>query len=94
MWVHEFEGHRKKVFDEDDVTEEGGDVSAEEKPSASAQITEGGPEKEKRQTSNSQHVIIDATINEILVMMSQTEKKLKHLKELINEGDEKKINAF
>ena len=104
MW--EFEGHRKKVFKEDDVSEEGGeggDVTEEGKTSTSGdvsaqgtstQISEGGAEKENRNMSKSQIAIIDAMIDEILAMMSEMEKKLTHLKEIVKEGDEKKLNAF
>ena len=101
MW--EFEGHRKKDFEEDDVSGEGGDVTEEGKTSTSGdvsaqgtstQISEGGAEKENWNMSKSQIAIIDVTIDEILAMMSQTEKKLMHLKEIVKEGDEKKLNAF
>ena len=101
MW--EFEGHRKKVFKEDDISEEGGDVTEEGKTSTSGdvsaqgtstQISEKGVEKENRNMSKSQIAIIDVTIDEILGMMSQMEKKLTHLKEIVKEGDEKKLYAF
>ena len=101
--MREFEGHRKKVFEEDDISEEGGDVTEEGKTSTSGdvnaqgtstEISKGGAEKENRNMSKSQIAIIDATIDEILAMMLQMEKKLMYLKEIIKEGDEKKLNAF
>ena len=97
MWVREFEGYRKRVFDYDEETEteemkEG--ASGKEGNVATVSSKEETAKMPLAKPSSLQQVAIESSIEEIIQMTVKAEHKLNELKDIIKGKDPIKLASF
>ena len=97
-WVHEFEGLRSKVFDEDLVeSEQGASQQGEEKGKEEMEKTveeEGKKPEEKCLEMENMCMVVECALDEVEDALRASIKHLQCFKEIVKKGKEGKKKFF